>query len=62
MCPWLDPMQRTRLQPPRPLHLAAGVPVMLTDFGLAERWHRGLVWTLMGIGLIIFLYFALRHA
>jgi succinate dehydrogenase hydrophobic anchor subunit len=43
-------------------HAAAGVRVMLTDFGLAERWHRGLVWTLAGIGLIIFLYFALRYA
>ena len=43
-------------------HAAAGVRVMLTDFGLAERWHRGLVWTLAGIGLIIFLFFALRYA
>jgi succinate dehydrogenase/fumarate reductase cytochrome b subunit len=42
-------------------HAAAGVRVMLTDFGLAERWHRGLVWTLAGIGLIIFLYLALRY-
>ena len=43
-------------------HAAAGVRVMLTDFGLAERWHHGLVWGLAGIGLIIFLYFALRYA
>jgi succinate dehydrogenase hydrophobic anchor subunit len=43
-------------------HAAAGVRVMLTDFGLAERWHRGLVWTLAGVGLIIFCYFALRYA
>jgi succinate dehydrogenase hydrophobic anchor subunit len=43
-------------------HAAAGVRVMLTDFGLAERWHRGLVWALAGVGLIIFLYFALRYA
>jgi succinate dehydrogenase hydrophobic anchor subunit len=43
-------------------HAAAGVRVMLTDFGLAERWQRGLVWTLAGIGLIIFLYFAVRYA
>jgi succinate dehydrogenase / fumarate reductase cytochrome b subunit len=43
-------------------HAAAGMRVMLTDFGLAERWHRSLVWTLAGIGLIIFLYFAARYA
>jgi succinate dehydrogenase hydrophobic anchor subunit len=43
-------------------HAAAGVRVMLTDFGLAERWHRGLVWTLAGVGLIIFCYFTLRYA
>jgi succinate dehydrogenase hydrophobic anchor subunit len=43
-------------------HAAAGVRVMLTDFGLAERWHRDLVWMLACIGLIIFLYFALRYA
>jgi succinate dehydrogenase hydrophobic anchor subunit len=43
-------------------HAAAGVRVMLLDFGLAERWHRRLVWTLAGIGLIIFCYFAFRFA
>jgi succinate dehydrogenase / fumarate reductase cytochrome b subunit len=43
-------------------HAAAGVRVMLLDFGLVERWQRGLVWTLAGIGLIIFGYFALRYA
>ena len=43
-------------------HAAAGVRVILTDFGLAERWHRGLIWTLAGVGLIIFCYFALRYA
>jgi succinate dehydrogenase/fumarate reductase cytochrome b subunit len=43
-------------------HAAAGVRVMLTDFGLAERWHRSLVWMLAGIGLIIFVYFAVRYA
>jgi succinate dehydrogenase hydrophobic anchor subunit len=43
-------------------HAAAGVRVMLTDVGLAERWHRGLVWVLAGIGLIIFAYFAVRYA
>ncbi|HSF30939.1 MAG TPA: hypothetical protein VLK82_10780 [Candidatus Tectomicrobia bacterium] len=44
------------------LHAAAGVRVMVTDFGLAERWHRGLVWVLAAIGLVIFGYFALRYA
>ena len=43
-------------------HAMAGIRVMLTDFGLAERWHRSLVWTLAGVGLVIFLYFALWHA
>ena len=43
-------------------HAAAGVRVMLLDFGLAERWHRSLIWTLAGIGLIIFCYFAFRFA
>ena len=43
-------------------HAAAGVRVMLLDFGLGERWHRSLVWTLAGIGLIIFGYFAFRYA
>ena len=43
-------------------HAAAGVRVMLTDLGLAERWHRSLVWVLAVIALIIFLYFALRYA
>ena len=43
-------------------HAAAGVRIMFLDFGLAERWHRGLVWTLAAIGLIIFGYFALRYA
>ena len=43
-------------------HAMAGIRVMLTDVGLAERWHRGLVWLLGGLGLVIFLYFALWHA
>ena len=43
-------------------HAAAGVRVMVLDCGLAERWHRGLVWTLAGTGLITFAYFALRYA
>jgi succinate dehydrogenase hydrophobic anchor subunit len=43
-------------------HAAAGVRVMLLDFGLAERWHRGLVWALASLGLIIFCYFAWRYA
>ena len=43
-------------------HAAAGVRVMLTDVGLAERWHRGLVWVLAGIGLTVFAYFAVRYA
>jgi len=43
-------------------HAAAGVRVMLTDFGLAERWHRSLVWALAGVGLVTFLFFALRYA
>jgi succinate dehydrogenase / fumarate reductase cytochrome b subunit len=43
-------------------HAAAGVRVMILDFGLAERWHRGLVWMLAGIGLIIFAYFAVYYA
>ena len=43
-------------------HAAAGVRVMILDLGLAERWHRGLVWTLAGIALIIFGYFGLRYA
>jgi succinate dehydrogenase hydrophobic anchor subunit len=42
-------------------HAAAGVRVMLTDVGLAERWHRGLAWALAAIGLSIFLYFALSY-
>jgi succinate dehydrogenase hydrophobic anchor subunit len=43
-------------------HAAAGVRVMLTDFGLGEPWHRGLVWALMGIGLVLFCYVAVRYA
>lgn len=43
-------------------HAMAGIRVMLTDFGLAERWHRGLAWTLGGIGVVVFLYFAIWHA
>ena len=43
-------------------HVAAGMRVMLLDVGLAERWHRSLVWTLAGTGLIIFCYFALPYA
>jgi hypothetical protein len=34
---------------------------MLTDFGLAEHWQRGLIWLLAAIGLSIFLYFALSY-
>lgn len=44
------------------LHAMAGIRVMLTDLGLAERWQRGLVWILAACGLIIFLYFAFWHA
>jgi succinate dehydrogenase / fumarate reductase cytochrome b subunit len=43
-------------------HAAAGVRVMLTDFGVAERWHRGLAWMLAGVGLVIFGYFAWGYA
>jgi succinate dehydrogenase hydrophobic anchor subunit len=43
-------------------HAAAGVRVMILDLGLAERWHRGLVWALAGIALVTFGYFALRYA
>jgi succinate dehydrogenase/fumarate reductase cytochrome b subunit len=43
-------------------HAAAGVRVMLTNFGLGEHWHRGLVWGLAGIGLILFCYVAVRYA
>jgi hypothetical protein len=43
-------------------HAAAGVRVMLTDVGFAERWQRGLVWMLAGIGLSIFLYVAWRYS
>ena len=44
-------------------HAMAGLRVMLTDLGLAERWHRGLTWWLLaGVGLVIFLYFTLWHA
>ena len=35
----------------------AGIRVMLTDFGVGERWQRGLVWTLAGVGLVVFLFF-----
>jgi succinate dehydrogenase hydrophobic anchor subunit len=42
-------------------HAAAGVRFMLTDFGLAEHWQRGLIWLLAAIGLSIFLYFALSY-
>ena len=43
------------------VHAMAGIRVMLTDFGLAERWHRGLVWLLAACGLVIFLYFWFWH-
>ncbi len=43
-------------------HAMAGIRVMMLDFGLAERWHRGLVWMLAGVGVVVFLYFALWHA
>jgi succinate dehydrogenase hydrophobic anchor subunit len=43
------------------MHAMAGIRVMLTDVGLAERWHRGLVWILAACGLVIFLYFWLWH-
>src|SRR5262245_60509306 len=39
-------------------HAAAGVRVMLLDFGLAEHWHRCLVWALASLGLVVFCYFA----
>jgi succinate dehydrogenase hydrophobic anchor subunit len=38
-------------------HAMAGIRVMLTDFGVGERWQRGLVWTLAGVGLVVFLFF-----
>ena len=44
------------------IHAMAGIRVMLTDFGLAERWQRGMVWILAACGLIIFLYFWFWHA
>lgn len=43
-------------------HAMAGIRVMLTDFGLAERWQRELTWVLAAFGLVIFLFFALRYA
>jgi succinate dehydrogenase / fumarate reductase cytochrome b subunit len=43
-------------------HAAAGVRVMLLDVGMPERWQRALVWSLAGIGLVIFAYFAWRYA
>ncbi len=43
-------------------HAMAGIRVMLTDVGLAERWQRGLTWLLGGIGVVVFLYFAVWHA
>ena len=43
-------------------HAMAGIRVMMIDFGLAERWHRSLVWMLAGVGVVVFLYFALWHA
>jgi succinate dehydrogenase hydrophobic anchor subunit len=43
-------------------HAAAGVRVMLTDLGLAERWQRGLVWMLAAVALVIFVYFGVRYA
>jgi succinate dehydrogenase hydrophobic anchor subunit len=42
-------------------HAMAGLRVMLTDVGLAERWQRGLVGILAACGLVIFLYFWLWH-
>lgn len=38
-------------------HAMAGLRVMLTDFGVAERWQRALAWTLAGLGGVIFLFF-----
>lgn len=38
-------------------HAMAGIRVMLTDFGVGERWQRSLVWTLAGVGLGVFLFF-----
>jgi succinate dehydrogenase hydrophobic anchor subunit len=38
-------------------HAMAGIRVMLTDCGVGERWQRGLVWTLAGVGLVVFLFF-----
>jgi len=38
-------------------HAMAGIRVMLTDFGVGERWQRGLVWFLAGVGLVIFVFF-----
>ena len=42
-------------------HAMAGIRVMLTDVGLAERFQRGLVWILAACGLVIFCYFWFWH-
>ncbi len=39
------------------LHAMAGIRVMLTDLGVGERWQRGLVWLLAGLGVVLFLFF-----
>ena len=55
---WLHPFYRPRLlRPLLSFHAMAGIRVMLTDFGVGERWQRGLVWTLAGVGLVVFLFF-----
>jgi succinate dehydrogenase hydrophobic anchor subunit len=61
---WLDPFSR----PVRVavlclvvFHAVAGIRVILTDFGVGERWPRGLVWSLAGGGLAVVLFF-LRYA
>lgn len=43
-------------------HAMAGIRVMLTDVGLAERWQRGLTWFLAAVGVVVFVYFAVWHA
>jgi succinate dehydrogenase / fumarate reductase cytochrome b subunit len=43
------------------VHAAAGMRVLLADVGIAARWPRGLVWALAGLGLLIFLYFAIGY-
>jgi succinate dehydrogenase/fumarate reductase cytochrome b subunit len=62
---WIDPYSR----PVRiavlflvVFHAMAGIRVMLTDIGFAERWQRSLTWVLAAVGLVIFLYFTIWHA